>query len=186
MDPQHKEYFYTREPSARFLDMGDISEQLALKERLECKSFQWFMENVAYDVYDKFPQLPENVVWGELINSATMKCFDAMGRQPPSLIGLQHCHGYGNNQLVRLNAAGQLSIGERCVEADGQGIKLAFCRTGTVDGPWRFNEDSKTLFHRSYQKCIAVHPVSTSLSLMPCDVNNSFQQWRFKIVKPRK
>lgn len=134
MDPQHKEYFYTREPSARYLDMGDISEQLALKERLQCKSFSWFMENVAYDVYDKFPQLPENIVWGELINSATMKCFDAMGRQPPSSIGLQHCHGYGNNQLVRLNAAGQLGIGERCVEADANGVKLAFCRMGTVDG----------------------------------------------------
>lgn len=183
--------------------MGDISEQLLLKERLNCKSFQWFMENVAYDVYDKFPQLPENIVWGELINSATMKCFDAMGRQPPSSIGLQHCHGFGNNQLVRLNAAGQLGIGERCVEADGKGVKLAFCRMGTVDGkflnffklfnikallsgPWRYNEESKTLFHRSYQKCIAVHPISSSLSLMPCDVNNSFQQWTFKIVKPRK
>lgn len=52
-DEQHKEYFYTREPLARGLDMGDISSQLKLKEELNCKSFQWYMENVAYDVYDK-------------------------------------------------------------------------------------------------------------------------------------
>lgn len=185
MDDQHKEYFYTREPSARYLEMGDISDQLALKERLGCKSFSWFMENVAYDVYDKYPQLPENIFWGELINSANMKCFDAMGRQPPSLIGLQHCHGYGNNQLVRLNAAGQLGIGERCVDADSTGIKLVYCRLGTVDGPWVYKTESKSLFHRTQNKCIAVHPVSSSLSLMPCDPNNSFQQWMFKIIKPR-
>lgn len=185
MDDQHKEYFYTREPSARYLEMGDISEQLALKERLGCKSFSWFMENVAYDVYDKFPQLPENIYWGELINSATMKCFDAMGRQPPSLIGLQHCHGYGNNQLVRLNAAGQLGIGERCVDADSTGIKLVYCRLGTVDGPFVYKEESKALYHRTQKKCIAVHPVSSTLSLMPCDPNNSFQHWTFKILKPR-
>lgn len=184
MDDQHKEYFYTREPSARYLEMGDISEQLALKERLGCKSFSWFMENVAYDVLDKYPQLPENIYWGELISSANGKCFDAMGRQPPSLIGLQHCHGYGNNQLVRLNAAGQLGIGERCVDADSSGIKLVFCRLGTVDGPWKFTE-SKSLYHRAQKKCIAVHPMSSNLSLMPCDPNNVFQQWLFKILKPR-
>lgn len=65
-DDKFKEYFYTREPLARYLDMGDISEQLALKERLGCKNFEWFMNNVAYDVYDKFPALPPNLHWGEV------------------------------------------------------------------------------------------------------------------------
>lgn len=32
-DEKYKEFFYTREPMARFLDMGDISEQLTLKDR---------------------------------------------------------------------------------------------------------------------------------------------------------
>ena len=52
--------------------MGDISEQLALKERLGCKNFEWFMENVAYDVYDKFPALPPNLHWGEV--SVALSC----------------------------------------------------------------------------------------------------------------
>lgn len=37
---------------------------------------------------------------------------DGMGRSPPSIMGLQHCHGHGNNQLLRLNAAGQLGVGQ--------------------------------------------------------------------------
>lgn len=65
-DDKHKEYFYTREPLARLLDHGDIKDQLALKERLQCKNFQWFMDNVAYDVLDKYPDLPPNVHWGEV------------------------------------------------------------------------------------------------------------------------
>jgi len=31
-----------------------------------CKSFKWFMENVAYEVYEKFPPLPPNKAWGEV------------------------------------------------------------------------------------------------------------------------
>lgn len=48
-------------------------------------------------------------------------------------------------QLIRLNAKGQLGVGERCVEADGQGVKLAFCRLGTVDGPWQYDEVFKKI-----------------------------------------
>ncbi|XP_048506338.1 N-acetylgalactosaminyltransferase 7 isoform X2 [Athalia rosae] len=139
-DEKHKEFFYTREPLARLLDHGDITEQLALKERLQCKDFQWFMDNVAYDVLDKYPELPPNIHWGELRSVATASCLDTMGHAPPSLMATSPCHGFGNNQLIRLNAKGQLGIGERCVEADGQGVKLAFCRVGTVDGPWQYDE----------------------------------------------
>ncbi|XP_063986785.1 N-acetylgalactosaminyltransferase 7 [Diachasmimorpha longicaudata] len=183
-DEKHKEFFYTREPLARLLDHGDISEQLKFKERKKCKNFQWFMDNVAYDVYDKFPELPPNIHWGELRSAATSACLDTMGQAPPTLMATSHCHGYGNNQLVRLNAKGQMGIGERCVEADSQGIKLAFCRLGTVDGPWEYDEKTKTLLHRVHRKCVAFHPQTHQLSLMPCDVNNVYQQWSFHQIRP--
>ncbi|XP_058790849.1 N-acetylgalactosaminyltransferase 7 [Phymastichus coffea] len=184
-DDKHKEFFYAREPLARLLDHGDITEQLEFKRRKHCKSFQWFMDNVAYDVQDKFPELPPNIHWGELRNAATSLCLDTMGHSPPNLMSISHCHGFGNNQLMRLNAKGQLGVGERCVEADGQGVKLAFCRMGTVDGPWQYDEKSKTLLHRVHKKCIAVHPQTHHLSLMPCDMNNAYHQWNFRQTSPR-
>lgn len=184
-DDKHKEFFYTREPLARLLDHGDISKQLLFKNNNNCKSFQWFMDNVAYDVIDKFPELPPNIHWGELRSIATSNCLDTMGHSPPSLMATSHCHGFGNNQLIRLNAKGQLAIGERCVEADSQGIKLAFCRLGTVDGPWQYDEKNRTLIHRVHKKCMALHPQTHQLSLMPCDINNIYQQWSFHQIHPR-
>ncbi|XP_014259783.1 N-acetylgalactosaminyltransferase 7 isoform X2 [Cimex lectularius] len=183
-DDKHKEFFYTREPLARFLDMGDISEQLALKKRLNCKSFQWFMDNVAYDMPSKFPELPPNIHWGELRNLATQSCMDTMGHPAPTLMGLSYCHGHGNNQLVRLNSKGQLGIGERCIEADSTGIKLVFCKLGTVNGPWQYDEKTKNIYHQQKRKCIAVNPESQLLSLMSCDPNNTYQQWTFKEIHP--
>ncbi|XP_065342974.1 N-acetylgalactosaminyltransferase 7 isoform X1 [Cloeon dipterum] len=181
-DDKFKEYFYTREPLARYLDMGDISEQLALKDRLQCKSFQWFMDNVAYDMREKFPELPPNVHWGEMINKATKECIDTMGHAAPTVMGMSPCHGWGNNQLVRLNAKGQLGVGERCIDADRQGIKLVFCPLGSVEGPWHYEEGDKTLMHKETRKCVALHPQSNNLSLMPCDPINTYQQWVFKEI----
>ncbi|KAG8038061.1 hypothetical protein G9C98_006386 [Cotesia typhae] len=184
-DEKHKEFFYTREPLARLLDHGDITEQLKFKERKKCKSFQWFMDNIAYDVLDKFPELPPNIHWGELRNVATTACLDTMGHSPPSLMATSHCHGFGNNQLIRLNSQGQMGVGERCVEADNQGIKFSFCRLGTVDGPWEYDEKTKSLLHKVHKKCIALHPQTNHLSLMPCDYENTYNQWTFHPINPR-
>ena len=102
-DDEYKEFFYTREPMARMIDMGDVSEQLAMKERLKCKSFDWFMTEIAYDVFDKYPKLPPNKFWGEMKNEGSGTCVDTMGRHPPSAIGASGCHGGGGYQLMLLN-----------------------------------------------------------------------------------
>jgi polypeptide N-acetylgalactosaminyltransferase len=100
-----------------------------------------------------------------------------------------------------LNAKGQIGVGERCIEADRQGIKLVFCPLGSVEGPWHYEEvrfainlaaicnnllfffqSDKTLMHREMKKCIALHPQSNNLSLMPCDPINTYQQWVFKEI----
>lgn len=46
-------------------------------------------------------------------------------------------------------------------------------------------QKTKTLLHRVYKKCIALHPQTQQLSLMPCDINNAYQQWSFHQVHPR-
>ena len=74
MDEEYKKFFYTRclrkimcsqsfllfderEPSARYAGMGNITAQLELKKSLECKSFDWFINNVAYDMLEKVQRL---------------------------------------------------------------------------------------------------------------------------------
>ncbi|KAK9507573.1 hypothetical protein O3M35_007400 [Rhynocoris fuscipes] len=183
-DDKYKEFFYTREPTVRYLDMGDISEQLKLKDRLNCKSFQWYMDNIAYDVFDKFPELPPNIHWGELRNVAAQVCLDNMGQAAPSVMGTSRCHGQGTNQLLRLNAKGQLGSGERCIDADSMGVKMVFCRDGTVNGPWQYDEKTRVLYHQIKRKCVAVHPQTHHVSLMSCDPVNTYQQWIFKEIRP--
>lgn len=42
----YKNIFYDIRPRAREIDFGDVSERRALRDKLQCKDFQWFMDNV--------------------------------------------------------------------------------------------------------------------------------------------
>lgn len=178
-DDKHKEFFYTRQPSARTLDHGDISQQLLFKQQHNCHSFQWFIDNVAYDVLGQFPELPPNLHWGELRNVGDARCLDTMGRAAPTVMGVSGCHGYGNNQLARLNSEGQLSIGERCVESSGQLVQLRFCQLGTVNGPWRFDENSGQMLHTRSDQCLAIDASSRQLRMAECDERDVYRQWKW-------
>lgn len=47
---KYKKYYYRLKPTHfSGLDEGNITSQLELKKRLQCKSFHWLLENVAFD-----------------------------------------------------------------------------------------------------------------------------------------
>jgi len=185
-DEEYKEYFYTREPLARLIDMGDISEQLKLKEDKECKSFSWFMKEIAYDVLDKYPPLPPNKHWGTLGNLGSNQCLDTYGRHPPEQAGTSGCHGYGGAQMFRLNTEGQLTSGEWCMKADrrNEGVTISYCDMGRVDGPWVYREDTRQVYNTVLKRCLTVHPETGKLLLRECDRNNEYHRWQWKEITP--
>lgn len=180
-DKEYKEYFYTREPLARFYDAGDITSQLAIRNRLQCKSFDWFMTNVASDVYKDFPKLPPNLFWGEVRHIESDRCLDTGSSAPPQTVHLSTCHSSGGHQLFRLNAKGQLGVGERCIEANRRGMTLVYCKKGTVDGPWTYNASTQQFKHG---KLCLTFTDQTGVHLAQCDNSKPNQKWKWREIKP--
>ena len=52
---EYKSYLYERNPGYATIETGDISQQLAVREKLQCKSFDWFMKEIAFDLVEKYP-----------------------------------------------------------------------------------------------------------------------------------
>lgn len=65
---EYAEFLYNRRPHYRAIDPGDISKQKALRNKLQCKPFKWFMEKIAFDLPLKYPPIePDDFAKGEVI-----------------------------------------------------------------------------------------------------------------------
>ena len=117
--------------------------------------------------------------------SLSFQCVDTMGRHPPSAIGTSGCHGGGGYQMMLYNTMGQLSNGEWCIKADGGGqVTIAWCEMGQVSGPWRYNTETRQMVHSQHDKCLAVHPETRQLGLLPCDGQNLYHKWDWGEITP--
>ncbi|XP_055389935.1 N-acetylgalactosaminyltransferase 7-like [Condylostylus longicornis] len=183
-DDKYKEFFYTREPLTRFIDVGDLSSQIELKSNLNCKNFDWYMENIASDVLTQYPYPPKNLYWGEIKTASTGLCLDILNGDLPRKIGVRECHKMGGSQLFRLNTKGQLSNGERCIEIINNTPHIDFCQIGKVNGAWRYDFEDKQFYEQRTDKCLTLEVPSDNLIFEECDDRNPFQIWEFNQLNP--
>lgn len=74
---EYAEYLYLRRPSYRDIDPGDLSAQKKIREKLKCKSFKWFMENIAFDLAKHYPPIePPDYASGEVCTE--FSCFNIL------------------------------------------------------------------------------------------------------------
>ncbi|KAI7794608.1 hypothetical protein IRJ41_016803, partial [Triplophysa rosa] len=106
----YKKIFYNRNKKAatvaREKSYGDISEHLKLKEKLRCRNFSWYLENVYTEAF--VPDL-NPVLFGSLKNVATNTCLDIGEKNPGAKsVILFICHDMGINQYFEYTSHQEL------------------------------------------------------------------------------
>ncbi|XP_039891554.1 probable polypeptide N-acetylgalactosaminyltransferase 8 [Simochromis diagramma] len=88
------------------IDIGDVSERKKLRERLNCKPFKWYLDNV----YPKLDPLHDLLSYGAMINDLKPELCVDQGPMPGNTPILYGCHFY-STQHCFYRSDGQLYIG---------------------------------------------------------------------------
>lgn len=174
-----RDFYYAMNPGAASVAVGDISSRRDLRQRLKCKSFRWYLENVYPE-----SQMPLDYYFlGEVKNAETKNCLDTLGRKSGEQVGMSYCHGLGGNQVFAYTKRQQIMSDDNCLDAaspDGP-IKLVRCHGMGGNQNWVYSEKDQTIRHVNTDQCLQkpdVKDPSTPL-LRRCDQSLG-QQWVMK------
>jgi len=182
---EYRDYFYATRPETMEIPYGDISEQVNWRKKHNSKSFKWFMEEIAYDVIEKFPLPAKNKLWGEIRNIGTNLCIDSMGhKNSDGEFEVGWCHKMAGNQLFRLNEANQLSQYDQCVCMHGRngGLTQTHCDENQYND-WEYKEGKMLFVHSSSNKCLTANEDTKLVTLQVCNESDTMQQWKFNKVQ---
>ncbi|XP_054263275.1 N-acetylgalactosaminyltransferase 6-like [Macrosteles quadrilineatus] len=189
---EYAEYLYMRQPHIRSIDPGDLTEQKAVRERLQCKPFRWFMEEVAFDLVKKYPVIePPHFGFGEIRNGAASSlCIDTKNKGENMSFGLDDCisdhSGKSGEQEFLLTWRKDVRTKSRnmCWDVSAPGDKapvlLYNCHGDQGNQMWRYDVNKKWLVHGGNLRCLDtdLHNIFVST----CDPSSETQHWHITNV----
>lgn len=168
-------------------DYGDISERIQLRKELNCKSFQWYIENIYPEL-----EIPDNIAEGYVKNNVSNYCLDfpfVTGNAKTKLL-IYSCHYLGGNQFLEYRKSNQIQRNDRCLEyTPADELVFTFCNT-QISQVWTYNVSTSQLYHAATSKCISyklnafLRPEAPIMET--CDPNNEKQRWNFEYLHEEK
>ncbi|XP_076446665.1 putative polypeptide N-acetylgalactosaminyltransferase 10 [Babylonia areolata] len=189
---EYAEYLYKKRPHYRNIDPGDLSEQRAIRTKLKCKPFKWFMENVAFDLPKYYPPVePQPLAEGELRNKASNMCVDTRYKGTNERFQLEKCvkdGGSGGEQQLELSWHKDIRPKKRTVCFDASQsmpkapVILFSCHGMQGNQRFKYNLDTYQLYHPVSNQCLDCDADSQEIFMYPCKTERLTQAWIFEKI----
>ncbi|XP_030372929.1 N-acetylgalactosaminyltransferase 6-like isoform X2 [Scaptodrosophila lebanonensis] len=195
MDDYKKYLFQHRDGEFDQVDPGDLSAQIAQRYKLKCKSFKWYMENVAFDILKEYPPVePADYANGAIQNLGDPNiCVDTLQHKPVNKPGPYLCA----ENLVHPQVSQYWALSwRRDLRMRGQKVCLDVqmwtqntpvwlwqCHGAGGNQYWSYNYNTKLLMHGINQKrCLELLPQTKELVVNLCNSTNKYMHWNFGFV----
>ncbi|XP_034042155.1 polypeptide N-acetylgalactosaminyltransferase 5 isoform X2 [Thalassophryne amazonica] len=158
-------------------DIGDLTVQIELRKKLQCKSFKWYLDNVYPDM-----EAPLVKAEGLMFNLGLRKC---LSLQNSSLV-FETCDLSKQAQQFNYTWTRLVCQGDLCLAAHKNlSLTLQLCDNTKPELRWFHKSSSTTLVGHllpefvSRHVCLEARPQGDTVHFQQCDSNNSFQKWEF-------
>ncbi|XP_071752954.2 putative polypeptide N-acetylgalactosaminyltransferase 8 [Centroberyx gerrardi] len=176
-------------PQDHGIDVGDISQMKKLREKLKCKPFKWYLDNV----YTSLQTWDNLLAYGVLQNSLLMSYCVDQGAVPGNIPVLYGCH-FQTPQHCYYNTDGEIIVGlikshkyndNRCLVDPGTGStptlqQCQLAKQGGLHLHWDFQQ-GQAIRNRATKRCLEIAQGGNSyyeLIIQRC----SEQRWTFQHV----
>ncbi|KAL5110329.1 Polypeptide N-acetylgalactosaminyltransferase 5 [Taenia crassiceps] len=161
---------FTLDPSLRTFEFGDVSERIALRRRLKCRSFSWYLQNI-------FPESnirPHIARLGQIRNPVHELCFDTGGGRKGQVIAAAACRGIGGGsgnsaqQTFSVSTAGELTASVGCLGAQHIHDNLILGQCDGDAGAFQkfvYDDQAKHIVHVYSNLCVRVDTTRRELPL---------------------
>ncbi|KAH8584064.1 extracellular with a ricin domain and a family 2 glycosyltransferase domain [Cryptosporidium sp. chipmunk genotype I] len=175
------------------IDLGSFDDILHLKKKLKCKSFRWFLDNVAPETY--ITQMDHLLFVGEIRSKKVNNiCLDSMGgNSDGDKVGMFHCHGKkGTQAFMMSNNTKQIRIVSKESYCLGAELAYTVCSNSEMTNIWELDNDIvKAKVEPNKYMCLSLveskEPSSNyKVELLDCEPNNPNQYWNITRFTPKK
>lgn len=174
---EFKLIYYSLNPVALQVDIGDLTGRKALRKRPECnKSFYWYLKNI-------YPErrAPKEMLYFTNIRNvgASNKCIDTSGRDVKQEIGVAKCDESKESQLFVFSAYREILSKGNCLETSSKygTVKVVECHGKGGNQIWVYKKETMNIVHRYTGSCLqASSSGSDTLVLRQC-ASSDDQKW---------
>ncbi|XP_004531646.1 N-acetylgalactosaminyltransferase 6-like [Ceratitis capitata] len=186
----YQEILYKHNPELIKIDAGDVSERHALRKRLNCKSFKWFLDTIAPDLLLRYPTVvPPDYAFGAIqALAAPQLCLATLEKNSKrSKIKLRPCSGDlkqpAASQDWHLTFHRDLRQGdENCLDVQDTTLRLGPCQNQGGNQFWYYDPASKLLMQGepwTERLCLEANMLTARAHMNTCDSENENMKWKF-------
>ncbi|VDP78055.1 unnamed protein product [Echinostoma caproni] len=154
---------------------GDLSERKAIRERLRCQNFQWYLDTVYPELF-----LPSRALAsGDIESFVAEVCLDAPtdAKDQSNVVRTLGCHRKRGNQFWLMSQAGEIRREDRCFDSGvrPKSLGLFDCHGQGGNQHFTYGEDNTI---RNADSCVEYDDRDKPVLLKPCD-GSMRQKWKF-------